>query len=242
MQVILLRVGIDTGSGGIHGPLFNNGSFEFVPIWDKSNRFGINKQTYGNTAGHRFQKPLVRYFPEKARETRRNTCIHNDPEFESFTYGDPTRLKAGLKKLEKGDLLVFYAGLEGWGDFRCDPALYIIGYFEVEKAVSGKEFAREKLQREFGKNFHVRLKPVFEHQKDRLVLVKGSQKSKLLKKAQRISVLGPNKVGKLIHRLSPEMQRIFGHFNGHTSIQRSPPRLVWPEFIGRAAKFVRSLK
>jgi hypothetical protein len=31
MQIILLRVGIDTGSGGIHGPLFSDGSFEYIP-------------------------------------------------------------------------------------------------------------------------------------------------------------------------------------------------------------------
>ena len=34
MQVVLLRVGIDTGSGGIHGPLFADGSFEYIPIPD----------------------------------------------------------------------------------------------------------------------------------------------------------------------------------------------------------------
>ena len=49
-------------------------------------------------------------------------CIHNDPEFETFTDGDPTVPKRGLRNLAKGDLLVFYAGLEGW-DFHCDPAL-----------------------------------------------------------------------------------------------------------------------
>ena len=34
MQVVLLRVGIDTGSGGILGPLFSDGSFEYIPIPD----------------------------------------------------------------------------------------------------------------------------------------------------------------------------------------------------------------
>ena len=35
-QVVLLRVGIDYGAGGIQGPLFANGSFELVPIYDGS--------------------------------------------------------------------------------------------------------------------------------------------------------------------------------------------------------------
>jgi hypothetical protein len=63
-----------------------------------------------------------------------------------YTYGDPTPPKAGLR--------------EGW-DFRCDPALYIIG-FEVERAVQAKGFNRSELRKDFGKNFRVRHRPVFE--------------------------------------------------------------------------------
>ena len=240
MQVVLLRVGVDTGSGGIHGPLFRDGSFEYVPIWDKHNRFGVNKQTYGNTEGCKYHRKLLDYFPERLRGKRSNTRIHYDPEFETFTYGDPTRPKSGLKKLRKGDLLVFYGGLEGW-DFRCDPALYIIGYFEVEKAGLPKDFSPSEFRKDFGKNFHVRHKPVLEHQKDRLVLVKGSERSRLLRKAKRISVLKPDKSGRPIHVLSPKMQKIFGDFNGHISIHRSPPRRALPSFVARAADFVRSL-
>jgi hypothetical protein len=240
MQVVLLRVAIDTGSGGIHGPLFKNGEFEFIPIWDKRNRFGVNRETYGNTKGEVHHKPLVDYFPEGRREKIRRTWLHHDPEFETYTYGDPTRPKAGLKRLGKGDLLVFYAGLEGW-DFRSDPSLYIIGYFEVEKAVQARAHSWDELRKEFGNNFHVRHRPVFEDQKDRLVLVKGSRKSRLLKKARRISVFGMNKAAKPIHVLSPEMCEIFGDFNGHVSIHRSPPRFVFPDFVKKAARFVRSL-
>ena len=136
---------------------------------------------------------------------------------------------------------MLYAGLEGW-DFHCDPALYIIGYFEVERAVRAKEFSWKELQKDFGKNFHVRSRVVFEHQKDKLVLVKGTRRSRLLKKARRIGVLAMNKAGKPIHVLSPEMQKIFGNFNGRVSIHRSPPRYVLPEFVEKASRFVRSLK
>lgn len=241
MQVVLLRVGIDTGSGGIHGPLFRNGDFEFVPISDKRNRFGVNKATYGNTKGMLRRRCLVEYFPERRRAKVRNMWVHYDPEFETFTYGDPTRPKAGLKNLRKGDLLVFYAGLKGW-DFHCDPALYIIGYFEVEEAVKTQGHKWSDFRKKFGKNFHVRHRPVFEDQKDRLVLIRGSQRSRLLKKAKRISVSGKNRAGNRIHVLSPEMQRVFGDFNHHISIHRSPPRFVLPEFVERAAGFVKSLK
>ena len=51
MQVVLLRVGIDTGSGSALGPLFKDGSFEYVPIPDRFNGCGVDERTYGNTPG-----------------------------------------------------------------------------------------------------------------------------------------------------------------------------------------------
>jgi hypothetical protein len=170
-----------------------------------------------------------------------NRAAHVDPEFETFTYGDPTSPKAGLRHLQKGDLLVFYCGLEGW-DFACKPALYITGYFEVLTAGYAADFSKSELHRLFGKNFHVRHQQVYLRDRDRLVLVKGSDKSRLLRKAVRISVLGHNKAGKPLKILSPEMQKIFGDFGGKVSIQRSPPRWVDSSFVVRAAEFVKSLK
>jgi hypothetical protein len=58
MKVALVRIGIDTGSGGIHGPLFQAGTFEYIPIPDG---FGKDERTYGNTTG-RHGKKLVRVF------------------------------------------------------------------------------------------------------------------------------------------------------------------------------------
>ena len=240
MQVALLRVGIDTGSGGIHGPLFRDGSFEFVPIRDEHNRFGVNKDTYANTKG-RQGRPFIDYFPDLWRERRKNSFIHHDPEFETFTYGDPTRPKAGLRNLARGDLLVFYAGLEGW-DFRCAPALYIIGYFEVLKAGLAAQFTPRGITRDFARNFHVRHKPVFEDQKDRLVLVKGGPASRLLNKAALISSEGTDCNGRGLKVLSPKMRKIFGDFDGRVSIQRSPPRWVDPAFVEKAAKFLSLLE
>jgi hypothetical protein len=241
VQVVLLRVGIDTGSGGILGPLFKDGSFEYVPIGDGFNGCGISDQTYGNTKGKCTKRLLLDYFPESIQPKRRDTPIHYDPEFETFTYGDPTAPKRGLRKLKKGDLLVFYAGLVG-SDFKCGPALYIIGYFEVEKAGLAAEFSEHELRRDFGKNFHVRHKAVFAKQKDRLVLVKGNHRSCLLEKARCISIMGADKNGRPIHVLSPKMQKVFGDFDGHISIQWSPPRRVDERYVAKASAFVTSLR
>jgi len=239
MQVALLRVGIDSGSGGIQGPLLADGTFEYIPIPDEFGGKGVNLKTYGNTRG-RSGRTFSEYFPERRRETYRNRPIHDDPEFNTFTYGDPTPPKRGLRHLNPGDLLVFYAGLEKW-PAGGEPGLYIVGFFEVVLAALAKDLTRDELGKLFSRNFHVRHKDVFRSQKSRLVLVKGGRGSRLLGKATLISSKGTDRNGKPLKVLSPRMQRIFGDFGGHTSIQRSPTRWVAPELVDVAAEFVRSL-
>ena len=239
MQVVLLRVGIDTGSGGILGPLFADGSFEFIPIPDGYGGAGVDSRTYGNTCGKGGRR-LVEYFPQSRRDEVSGQPLHFDPEFETFTYGDPTRPKASLRRLEEGSLLVFYAGLKGW-DSDCPSGMYIVGYFEVARAGLATSFVPNELEEMFRNNFHVMHKAVFDDQKNRLVLVKGNANSRLLKKAVKISSVGTDRRGRALHRLSPEMQAVFGGFGGNTSIQRSPPRWVAPEFVESAAQFVSTL-
>jgi hypothetical protein len=240
MQIALVRVGIDSGCGGMQGPFFKDGSFEFIPIPDDFGGVGVDPRTYGNTWG-RHRRKFIEYFPAGRWKKMDKIAMHYDPEFETFTYGDPTVPKSGLKNLEKGDLLVFYCGLQGW-NFNSEPALYIIGYFEVRLAGIATNFTRDELKNHFAKNFHVRHKLVFEKQKLRLVLVKGGKDSRLLNKAILISSPGKDRNGKLLKVLSPKMQRVFGDFDGHISFQRSPTRWVKPKFISNAAEFVRSLR
>jgi hypothetical protein len=236
MKVAMLRIGIDSGSGGLHGPLFHDGSFDYIPIPDGS---GTDERTYGNTA-NLTERKLVEYFPASRRVAMANQSIHFDPEFTTYTYGDPTPPKAGLRHLEKGDMLIFYCGLEGW-DHRSEPALYLMGYFEVLAAGRPDDFGDQETRRLFANNFHVRHQQVFERQRDKLVLIKGSRDSRLLNKAIRISVMGRNRAGQPLKVLSPEMQQIFGTFNGRLSFQRSPTRWVDPANVTRAAEFMRSL-
>ncbi len=240
MRVVLLRVGIDTGSGSALGPLFRDGSFEYVPIPDRFRGDGVDQRTYGNTAG-RYGTRLVDYFSPGREQELSLQPIHFDPEFHTYTYGDPTRPKVSLRSLEAGDLLVFYAGLRGYDHDRA-ASLYVIGYFNVTCAGLAPEFSRTELNRLFRNNFHVMHEDVFADQRDRLVLVKGGPGSRLLEKAVRISVVGHDRLGRPLHVLSPEMRKVFGSFGGHTSIQRCPPRWVAQERADRAADFVRSLR
>ena len=45
---------------------------------------------------------MLHYFPENKKKKFKDSIIHFDPEFEAFTYGDPSRNKKGLAKLQKG--------------------------------------------------------------------------------------------------------------------------------------------
>ena len=241
-QVVLLRVGIDSGSGGIQGPLFNDGSFEFICIPDRKR---VSEHKYGTCVGKN-GIPHSDYFPATQRERIAGQHVHLDPEFETFTYGDPTVPKRSLRTLKPGDLLVFYCGLQAWNpktgwNRENRPALYIVGCFEVAMAGLATEFSQKTLRSEFGKNFHVRYPSVFKAQRDRLVLVKGGPTSRLLKRAHRISVEGKDTAGKPLKVLSPAMRKVFGDFGGHISIQRSPPRWVDPAFVGKAIRWVKRL-
>jgi hypothetical protein len=88
----------------------------------------------------------------------------------------------------------------------------------------------------------VRHRSIYEKQKDKLVLVKGSRNSRMLRKAVLISTMGQDRTGKPLKILSPEMRKIFGDFGGKLSIQRSPTRWVDSSFTEQAVQFVTSLK
>ena len=242
-RVVLLRVGIDAGCGGIQGPLFQDGSFDFVCIPDNK---GVSVHTYGNMVG-RGGKPLVGYFTESRRKVMAEQTVHVDPEWKTFTYGDPTPPKRSLRNLKPGDFLVFYCGLQewdavnGWNRDR-RPALYLAGYFEVGLAGMAGDFEQKVLATEFGKNFHVRYPTVFKQQKDDLVLVKGGAGSRMFKQAHQISSEGRDRAGKPLKVLSPMMQKVFGEFGGHISIQRSPPRWVDQAFVAGAVGFLKGLE
>lgn len=125
-NILLLRVGIDLGCGGTLGPIFPDDTFEYVPI-PENPQYVSPRSVYYRDLPARRGGTLAQYVPGRYREA----AAHYDPEFETFTYGDPTRNKrAQLLRLDDGDLLIFYAGLRPVGS-RAASRLYIIGYFTV---------------------------------------------------------------------------------------------------------------
>lgn len=241
-KVVLLRVGMDSGEGGIQGPLLPKNAFDYLPIPDDWN--DDNKVTYGCTVG-RHGRNLCEYWPGKTREKYRNKGIHFDPEFDTFTYGDPTRPKQSLRQLEPGDLLVFYAGLQPWSEaegFHGDPHLYIIGYFVVAKAghIQGlfERYGRKATEQAFANCMHiVKGAPAAK----KLVVVKGKT-GRLLERASLLSEYGKDKEGRRLKIMRRDLATYFGRLSKLNSLQRSPPRWILNEFSRKAYNYVLRLK
>jgi hypothetical protein len=213
MKGLLLRVGIDKGTGGCLGPIFQDRTFEYIPI--PETRPTSENNVYIKMKG-RYGRDLTEFMPNKYWYSQ----PHHDPEFTTYTYGDPSFPKRNqLSKLKPGDLLIFYAGLEPENS-KNKSQLFVIGYFDIEKVYDFKEI--QKLQygsvfREVPNNAHskiyFRLKELgTEYLDDNLIIIKGnSRRSKLFTKALPIG----DSEGKLIKKLKfgyeGSLQRAIGH-------------------------------
>jgi hypothetical protein len=118
---------MDLGFGAL-GPLFPDGQFEYVPIPENPKKSSPRSLRFCEIPA-RSGGTLERFVPPRHRAG----AAHYDPEFDTFTYGDPTRNKRRqLLRLERNDILVFYAGLRP-PDQRRGSRLYVIGLFTVQK-------------------------------------------------------------------------------------------------------------
>lgn len=235
MQIVLLRVGLDTGCrpSGL-GPIFQDGSFELVWIPDSLNE---DERRYDTFTG-RYGRLFLEYFSSGQRTKATGRSMHVDPEFDQFTYGDPVKLKSGLRKLRSGDVLAFYSGLRPYG-WTGEDALYLIGYFVIAEAEPASCMGHLHVQQAFLTNAHVRNPQRYDQDKEQLLLIRGGEGSRLFDRAVRISQRGKDRRGRPLHVQSEDMIRIFGDFGGMRSIQRSPPRWVSPEHTEMAWKFLR---
>jgi hypothetical protein len=184
MRAIAINIGANTNAPGFRGPVYSDGSFEYIPI-PESKTTRVQVPTYGDL-------DLDVSIPEDVLDVP----VHLDPEFseyaccERYTYGDEHGVKAGpLSTLEMGDYLLFYATLSQvdepaswqppeWG-------AYIIGRFQVERVVTGEEYETlsDSEQAPFRENAHVK-----REQFDARVLVLGdADESTLYEKAVPLS-------------------------------------------------------
>lgn len=253
MKVVLLRVGIDKICGGIHSPLFKDGTFEFIPIpeyYYRNHAFEPKSLPTYTTETGLYGRPFIEYFKQegKDKEQHRDCPVHSDPDFKTFTYGDGNHTKQTLVNLDKGDYVVFYAALQGF-DFDMPPAMYVIGYFEVDYALLATEESQyELLTEDFSQNFHVKNKEIFDRdisntKNKGLKLVKGTENSRLLKYAYLISrtIAIPKKSD--VHIISDDMLKIFGSFGGKIAIQKEPLRWIKDkDLVSRTVAWLKGLE
>lgn len=183
MKALFIRVGIDIHYGS-PSAVYKDGSFLYIPIYNEDVKEieTKEKRTYLD-----LNEKIRKYLPEKYH----NKIIHLDPEFETFTYGDPARNKRNkLLQLEKGDLLIFYMGGRLQDDSR-ELGCFIFACFVVDTIIDWNKLnEKEKsiVEIEFKNNAHIRSSK----SKNNLVLIKGNKRSKMLSKCIKITEKNPN--------------------------------------------------
>jgi len=149
MKGLLLHVAADTTNLGVVGPIFEDQSFEYIPV---NNVYGEEKRTYRDfmASNQQYGRTLADFLPTDVA----SLPVHYDPDFDNYLYGQdwsrhPRSL--ALTKLERGDVLFFVASLVPYDPYvyaRRDELLrsyqvgrrnkYVIGFFTVE-GVAGVE-------------------------------------------------------------------------------------------------------
>ena len=141
IKTLLLRVGVDTGqnSGGTLAPIYPDGTWSYIPIPDLETNFPLS---YGQIPTNN-NKTLADWLPKKFRRL----FPHYDPEFWTYSYGEPISgavKQKQLLKLKKGDFLLFWAGLTKnepdlpkiYANKTHEPIeAYLIGFFEIDEIV-----------------------------------------------------------------------------------------------------------
>jgi hypothetical protein len=205
-NVALVNVGANSLHGSLRSPIFEDHTFEFVPIPDP-----ILKMTRARE-GIRYKdlKPLngVKY-EEFIPPRYLNEFVHADPEFRGFTYGDypdHSPRASNLRKLSAGDFLLFFSRLVPWVDGRYlnRAGFYFIGYFEIDSIF--KRITRRPNKttlRQIQENAHIIRGRCDALLYDGFWIIKGTRKSKRFRKAIPLNRKTVERLG-LVDRLGYE--------------------------------------
>ncbi|MFP9058981.1 hypothetical protein ACLI4R_00450 [Natrialbaceae archaeon A-chndr2] len=146
MTVVLAGIGADTTNVGALGPMYADGTFEYVPIPEKT-RATTETQTLGTWA-FRYRDDCAasltnRIHPQPVQdgdvtisgEELEDWPLHHDPNFDALTYGEhrTSGYVSRLRTLEAGDVVGFYAGLRREDDPEARAHRYLIGYMTVNR-------------------------------------------------------------------------------------------------------------
>lgn len=182
MRSVAINVGANTNAPGFRGPIFPDGTFEYIPIPETEPiRPEATVPTYGDLTLQTDVGDVS------------GTPVHLDPTFagvhgsSTCTYGDPHGVKARpLLELQAGDFVFFYATLSKTSDGTESFApwisprwgAYIIGQFQLAcDPIDGDGFLQrspEERQR-FSENAHLKRDPF-----DASVLLYGDPSASML--------------------------------------------------------------
>jgi len=140
MKLYLLRVGADSTNlgGGFYSHICQDSrSYTFIPIKDDEQNLIIERAiTYQDCTWNNRPIP-VDYLPRQIREEPAQYYVHNDPEFETFTYGAPESNRNNYRILveimQTGDMLTFYAAFSN--NVHDIDGYYFFAYFIVDRVV-----------------------------------------------------------------------------------------------------------
>lgn len=135
MRLFVANVGVNTAdarSRGLRSPVFDDGTFEFVPIKEPS-RFANSKfvRRYRDLpCWTRPGEALTTFLPREVH----GFAAHDDPDFVGLTYGDIASSRASaLAELAPGDQLWFLARLwnYGNGEYAGPSAFHFVAALDV---------------------------------------------------------------------------------------------------------------
>ena len=156
MRTYLANVGSNSSHRQLFSPLFEDGTFEFLPIPEGDRNLDKSRHAVHYRDLRSYYNPdgdLLRYVPQNLWDA----ACHNDPDFGKFTYGDSgtNGRSSALTQLRKGDVLLFLARLERCigGERTRQSGFYLIGGFLVDHARFLTRNAQG--QERFSNNAHV---------------------------------------------------------------------------------------
>ena len=153
---------INVGSNTKHifcSPVFPDRTFEFIPIPEDREVQYLHGSKYKDLRS--YYNPtddLSLYIPDNFQDT----TMHNDPEFDTFTYGDNCDVNpraSALRQVSRGDFLLFISRLQKWNEASATNnfGFYFIGYMHVDQIVNSVINTMDSsLMKRFSVNAHVR--------------------------------------------------------------------------------------
>jgi len=184
-RIFLANVGANS-SHRFTSPIFEDGTFEFLPIPEGLHLSGEKVTRYRDLkAYNQPNSDLLQYIPKRLWDWP----AHNDPEFVTFTYGDNCSTSpraASLKHIRPGDFLFFLARLQRWtcGRPTSKFGFYLVGFLEIDEILKDVTSSpMNEIVDRFAGNAHVRRGLTNPDLWDRFWVFRGTNKSRRFKRA-----------------------------------------------------------